>query len=171
MHDTTLPLGRYAKDPRFQIVKVNGQDAIRTDRMTIIRAGGIYAGYEVWQLDEPTAIHPAYKTRSLPKALAYDLGDPCKVGPTGISDWLHTDGRTYKHDPATTGMRDAGSLRTGDVVDFPHLNAFEVTGPAEIVYDDFGRGGMGYPVRRLPGGFNDTFTYRSGDMIPVRFAR
>lgn len=168
MHSTTLPLGKYAKDPRFTIVKVEGHDAIRTDRVTIISGA---AGYQVWPLDDPGALYPAHTTASLAKALAYDLGDPAKVGPAGMQDWLHTDGRFYAHDPATTGMKSASHLRVGDIVDFPHISAFEITGPAEVSYDGLGRAGMGYPVRRLTGGFPDFFSYRSGDMVPVRFAR
>lgn len=170
MHDTTLPLGRYAQDPRFQIVKVNKGDAVRTDRVTIIEESA--HRYEVWDLAEPTAYAPAHVAKTLPRALAYDLGDPCKVGPTGISDWLHTDGCIYKHDPATTGMRDAGSLRVDDIVDFPHLTAFRILGLATIVVDELGRQAMAYPIcQPVRGGFNRTFTYRSGDMVPVRFAR
>lgn len=169
MHDTTLPLGRYAQDPRFQIVKVGKGDAIRTDRLTIIQSA---LGFELWPLDDPHAIHPIDITKSLPRALAYDLGDPCKVGPVGMSDWLHTDGRIYKHDPATTGMRDVAGLRGGDVVDFPHLDAFRIAGPATLTVDELGRQAMAYPVvQPVRRGFNRTFTYRSGDMVPVRFAR
>jgi hypothetical protein len=169
MHDTTLPLGKYAKDPRFQIVKVDGRDAIRTDRVTIIQ--GSYGGFEVWELADPAAVHPAWSTRHLSVALRHDLGEPVQVGPVGIQDWMHTDGRTYRHDPAITGMMPADSLRAGDVVDFPHIDAFEILGPAEIAHDELGRPNMGYPARRINGGFNVRFTYRSGDMVPVRFAR
>lgn len=168
MHETTLPLGPYANDPRIQTVKVDGRDAVRTDRVTITQGAG---DYQVWPLGDPDAIYPAHTDRSLRKALAYDLGDPCKVGPVGISDWLHTDGRTYKHDPATTGMIDAGYLRPGDVVDFPHLPAFEILRPATPMVDGIGQWPMTYPVRRLDNNKAATFSPRSGDMIPIRFAR
>lgn len=168
MHETDLPLGKYAKDPRFKIVKVDDRDAIRTDRVTILKTD---RGFEVWPLNEHNALAPADRFRHLSQALAYDLGDPAKVGPTGMREWLHTDGRTYRHDPATTGMIEASSLHIGDVVDFPHVFAFEILGPAAPVTNDIGQMVMGYLARKLDGGHQITFSPRSGDMIPIRFAR
>lgn len=174
MHTTTLPLGKYAKDPRFEIVQVEKKDAIRTDEYTIIprgAAGDVPSGFELWHRDEPSAFYPHHYEGTLTRALRYALGAPAKVGPVGFGSWLHTDGREYAHDPATTAMRRAGSLRVGDVVDFPHIAAFEIAGPSEITYDGLGRPFTGYPVRLLNGGFNEFFRYQADDLVPVRFAR
>jgi len=167
MHDTTLQLGKYAKDPRFEIVQVGGRDAVRTDEYTIVQGDTLF---ELWRRDDPTAIFPHHTEKTLGKALIFVLGDPQKVGPVGMSEWLHTDGRIYLHDPATTGMRAALSLRVGDIVDFPHIEAFEVKGPAAPRTDDIGRWVMAYPVRHLRGR-TTWFPVRDGDMVPVRFAR
>lgn len=168
MHDTTLPLGRYAKDPRFRIVEVGHHDAIRTARVTIIKDGD---RYQVWELADPDAITPAFTSKSLSRALAYDLGEAQKVGPVGMREWLHTDGRTYRHDPATTGMIGASSLRLGDVVDFPHLEAFEIVGEQVNQPDGIGEWHLGYPVRLVTSGKASWFVPRPGDMVPIRFAR
>jgi hypothetical protein len=167
MHNTKLPLGKYAKDPRLQIVQIGGHDAVRTNRYTIIQGETLL---ELWDPDEPNAIYPQHTEKTLARALAFALGDPQKVGPVGISDWLHTDGRVYSHDPATTGMRRAERLRIGDIVDFPHLAAFEITGPAVLIPDSIGRYTMTYPVHRLHGGAA-SFPFRDNDLVPVRFAR
>ncbi len=167
MHETTLKLGKYATDPRLQIVQVAGLDAIRTSECTIIQA---HPGFQVWRLDNPNAIFPHHTERVLAAALRFVLGDPAEVGPNGMREWLHTDGRVYRHDPATTGMCDAASLRVGDVVDFPDAEPFEITGPAGHRTDDVGRWPMAYPVRHLRGR-TTWFPYRDGDMVPVRFAR
>lgn len=167
MHTTTLPLGKYAKDPRFRIVQVAGADAIRTSTATIIQGG---RDYQIWLLDQPTALYPEHTTSSLPKALAYLLGDPAKAGPFGFDTWLHTDGREYAHDPATTAMKQAQRLHTGDVVDFPQIEAFEILGESEVLYDGLGQGYTAFPAKILKGGFNQMFRYTSGDMVPVRFA-
>lgn len=163
MTDTTIDLGAYAEDPRAYVDE-DGHIRAGDNRITV---GG--ARCHVWAENSRGAGFHAY-AGTLAECLAYALGDPCQVGPVGIGDWLHTDGRTYKHDPATTGMMPADSLRVGDVVDYPHIEAIEILGPAEIIYDDLGRASMGYPARRLGGGFTRHFTYRSGDMVPVRFA-
>jgi hypothetical protein len=168
MHTTTLPLGKYAKDPRFRIVQVDGADAVRTSTATIIQRG---KDYQLWLLDRPTAIYAEYTSPSLAKALSYVLGDPAKVGPHGFDTWLHTDGREYAHDPATTGMKPAQRLHVGDVVDFPQIEAFEIVGESEVLYDGLGQGYTAFPVRILKGGFNQMFRYTSNDMVPVRFAR
>lgn len=168
MHTTTLPLGKYANDPRLQIVKVEKQDAIRTSETTIIRSGD---RFQVWMLANPNAVTPEFTAPTLTKALAFVLGDPQKVGPVGVDSWLHTDGREYAHDPATTAMRRADRLHVGDVVDFPHLPAFEVTGDSEVLYDRLGAGYTAYPIKILQGGFNEYFRYGYGDLVPVRFGR
>jgi hypothetical protein len=168
MHETDLPLGKYAKDPRFKIVRVDGHDAIRTDRVTILKTD---RGFEVWPLDEHNALAPADRFRHLSQALAYDLGDAQRVGPTGMRDWLHTDGRTYRHDPTTTGMIQADSLRAGDIVDFPDVEAFEILEDAAPVQDAIGRWVMTYPTLTINSKKIGTLSPRSGDMIPIRFAR
>jgi hypothetical protein len=165
MHDMTLDLGDYADDPRFRVI-----DAGHLQAGDFRIASGDGLRWHVWVENEAGGGFHAF-AGDLIQCLAYTLGEPVEVGPVGIQDWLHTDGRTYRHDPAITGMMPADSLRAGDVVDFPHIEAFEILGPAEIAHDELGLPNMGYPARRINGGFNVRFTYRSGDMAPVRFAR
>lgn len=105
------------------------------------------------------------------KCLEDLLGDPMRVGPAGIREWMHTDGRTYRHDPATTGMIQAGSLHVGDIVDFPHLEAFEILSEQVSTRNELGEWNMAYPVRTMVTRTATTFSPRSEDMIPIRFAR
>lgn len=168
MHTTTLPLGKWAKDPRFEIVQVGGRDAIRTDDYTIVQGEKIF---ELWRRDDPNAIFPHHTEKALAKALSYALGDPMKVGPLFGGRWLHTDGRTYEHDPATTAMRRASFLHEGDIVDFPGIEPFKIVGPAEQQQDEFGRMGMGFPTRGLDNRRAGWLPYRDGDLVPVRTGR
>jgi len=169
MHQTGLPLGKYHKDPRFEIVQVRGRDAIRTAEYTIVQGDGRV--FEIWRLDEPTAIFPHHTERVLAKALSHVLGDAMKVGPVYGGRWLHTDGHTYEHDPATTAMRRAQLLHLGDIVDYPSLPAFEVTGPAQPYPDEAGRPGMAFPTRDLVDRSSGWLPYRDGDLVPVRTGR
>jgi hypothetical protein len=164
---TDIDLGAYADDPRIQVL---ADGTIRAEVDRIRRVADSVSLWHVWSAGSSTVDFSDF-TGALPECLAYALGDPCPVGPVGIGDWLHTDGRVYKHNPATTGMKIADYLREGDVVDFPHIDAFVITGPATLVPDDLGRLGMGYPAQWLKSGFSVRFPYRSGDMVPVRFAR
>lgn len=157
----SLPFGDYASDPRIRVI-----DPLE------VRAAGvrITSGNNLrWYVHDDGRGY-AGSGGTLAECLERVLGDPAEVGPVGIYDWLHTDGRIYRHDPATTGMIPAENLNPGDVVDFPHLVAFEILGDAEITHNDLGQASMSYPVRRLDRSFDTRFTYRFGDMVPVRFA-
>lgn len=157
-----LNLGPYAKDPRVVVeidhVNVPGRDAriitSNNGRTWWVRING----------------EPRYSGKLL-KVLEDLLGDPMRVGPAGMREWLHTDGRLYLHDPATTAMVDAAQLRDGDIVDFPHLDAFVILGEKVNTPDALGQWTMAYPVCRILTGVETTFAPRSGDMVPIRFAR
>lgn len=168
MHTTTLPLGKWAKDPRFEIVQVSGRDAIRTDDYTIVQGEKIF---ELWRRDDPNAIFPYHTEKTLGKALSYALIEPAKVGPLYGGRWLHTDGRTYEHDPATTAMRRAELLHAGDIVDLPDVPAFEIAGAAVPRQDEVGRTRMAFPTIALVGRRSGWLPYRDGDLVPVRTGR
>jgi hypothetical protein len=159
---TDIDLGPYAGDPRIvaetTYVSVPGRDA------TIITGN---EGRTWWvRINGENAF-----SGKLIKVLEDLLGDPMRVGPTGMREWLHTDGRTYRHDPATTAMVDAAQLRPGDIVDFPHLDAFVILGEKINTRSLLGEWHMAHPVRRINTDLEATFSPRSGDMVPIRFAR
>lgn len=161
-----MNLGRYSRDPRIKITKGVTWNVL-IDNTVIETSDGV-----TWEVlaDRTMADfdRTADYTGTLIECIEFVLGDPAQVGPSGFGRWLHTDGRTYSHDPATTGFQPADYLRAGDVVDFPHLDAFEILGPAETQIDGLGQMHMAFPVRRKNGA-RDWFPYRAGDMVPVRF--
>lgn len=162
MARTTDPLGRYADDPR--VIEEDTYINVPSRNATITTTNG---GRTWWVRINGDNVFSG----SLRKVLEDLLGDPMRVGPTGMREWLHTDGRTYRHDPATTGMIAAGALRPGDVVDYPHLDAFVILDEKVNTPTELGEWHMAYPVRRIIGGPETTFSPRSGDMVPIRFAR
>lgn len=152
-------LGIFANDPRIHVdnerqVRVRGGSQVR------------HHSGERWFL-----IHHSGRVDfagTLEQCLAYALGEPATVGPTGLRDWMHTDGDVYRHDPATTGMRPAGVLQPGDVVDWPHVAAFTVAGPAVSRQDEIGQWSMAFPVE-LADGTSTFWFYGDDSMVPVRF--
>jgi len=163
MNTKTPDLGDYTGDPRIHVIDWR---TIRAGRDTQL---GLGLGGDRWYARTDDGENVVNGT--LAECLVCVLGDPMQVGPVAGGCWLHTDGRIYKHDPATTGMIQQHMLRPGDVVDQPGLPAFEIVQPAAPMLDGLGRWTMAYPVRRLDTGTGATFSPRSGDMIPVRFAR
>jgi hypothetical protein len=156
-----MNLGRYADDPR--IVPGDMQVSIPNRNAEITNVG-----LRRWQLriDGENVF-----SGTLVKVLEDLLGDPMRVGPTGMREWLHTDGRIYRHDPATTAMVDAAQLRPGDIVDFPHLDAFVILDEKVNTVDVLGQWTGAWPVRRIVTGVETTWSPRFGDMVPIRFAR
>jgi hypothetical protein len=157
-----INLGPYARDPRVvaetTYVSVPGRDA------TIVTTN---EGRTWWVRINGQNVFSG----KLIKVLEDLLGDPMHVGPAGMREWLHTDGRLYLHDPATTAMVDAAQLRGGDVVSYPHLDDFVILGEKVNTPDALGQWNMAYPVRRTITGVETTWAPRSGDMVPIRFAR
>jgi hypothetical protein len=161
---TAPDLGIYARDPRIKIVS---NDEIRIGRTVHIET-----------VDDPlhwllTEQHDAETPRhtfagTLEQCLAFTLGEPAEVGPIGMRGWMHTDGRVYHHDPATTGMRPAGTLAPGDVVDWPHLDAFTITDAAVNRRDELGEWRMAYPIR-FPRRRPSFWFFDHDALVPVRF--
>lgn len=156
-----LDLGPYRNDPR---VKPRTANLIETTNGPEIRVNG--ENYEVWTYGNDA---PAHVTKSLRGALKYVLGAVRKVGPDGMGGWMHTDGYTYLHDPATSGYRIVDLIRPGDVI------ALAAYPPAEVLERDrwstdfFGRRLNGFWCRRLDTGEEGLVPYGDGGRFPVKF--
>lgn len=154
-----MDLGIFANDPRARVIYP--QRRVRAGRATIVSTNG-----ERWMVNIDNATDVFFGT--VEQCLAFVLGEPAQVGPTGIRDWLHTDGRIYRHDPATTGMLFANALHTCDVVDWPGQEPFEILGSAQSRKNDLRQWRMAYPIQ-FTDGLRGWYFYGDDDLVPVRF--
>lgn len=156
-----MDLGIFAGDPRIRH-NPDGLHIPRRHTSIIISEDGTHGAVFRDLTDLPDF------AGTVEQCLAFVLGEPHQVGPDGITGWMHTDGRVYQHDPATTGMIPAGTLGVGDVVDWPHLAAFTIAGPAVNRQDELGQWRMAYPVE-LADGSAVYWHYSADVLVPVRF--
>ncbi len=154
-------LGPYRNDPR---VKVRSEQLIETTHGPEIRMGGEF--FRVWMHGHDA---PVYETRSLRGALRYVLGAVRKVGPDGMGGWLHTDGYTYLHDPATSGYKSVDQIRIGDVIAWAAHPHAEVLEREHWSTDFFGRRLNGFWCKRLDTGEEGLVPFGDGGRFPVKF--
>ena len=154
-------LGPYRNDPR---VKVRSDVLIQTTHGPEIRIGGEF--FRVWTHGHT---EPVYETRSLRAALRYVLGAVRTVGPDNMGGWLHTDGYTYLHDPATSGYKSVDQIRPGDVIAYAAHPEVEVLDRDQFHADFFGRRMNGFKVRRLSDGVEGLVPFGADGRFPVKF--
>lgn len=158
-------LGPYRNDPRVKVCDNEFSDVlIKTTNGPEIRINGEF--YEVWPHGYTA---PAHETKSLRGALRYVLGAVQKVGPNGMGGWLHTDGYTYLHDPATSGYKTVDQIRVGDVIALAAHPAVEVLELEHWSTDFFGRRLNGFWCRRLTDGVEGAVPFGDGGKFPVKF--
>jgi hypothetical protein len=128
---TDINLGPYARDPR--VAAETTYVSVPTRDATIMTGND---GRSWWVRINGENVFSG----KLIKVLEDLLGDPMRVGPVGIREWLHTD----------------DFVILGDKVNIP---------------DALGQWTMVWPVQRIVTGVETTWSPRSGDMVPIRFAR
>lgn len=153
-------LGPYRNDPR---IKVRSEKLIETTNGPEIRE---HAGS--WRVYPHGYTEPA-KVGTLLACLRYTLGAVQKVGPNGMGGWLHTDGETYLHDPATSAFKDADRIKAGDVIAWAAHPAAVVLEREHWTTDFFGRRLNGFWCRRLTDGVEGAVPYGDGGRFPVKF--
>lgn len=156
-----LDLGPYRNDPR---VKVRSEKLIETTHGPQIRINGEF--FQVWPHGYTA---PAHETKSLTGALRYVLGASRKVGSDGLGGWLHTDGMTYLHDPATSGYREAHTIKVGDVIAYAGRPEVEVLQLEHFSVDFFGRRLNGFWGKCLETGKEGAVPFGDGGRFPVKF--
>lgn len=97
------------------------------------------------------------------------------VGPDGCGGWVHTDGQTYLHDPATSAYKRYDEMEPGDVIDWTGRATVEVlrvnepytekVGPLE------GRECLAHWCRRLSDGREGYVPFGPEGMAPVRLVQ
>jgi hypothetical protein len=100
--------------------------------------------------------------------------EPVKVGPDGMGGWVHTDGLTYLHDPATSTYKSYDEMRPGDIIDWTGRPAVEVVRTGEPYVEKVGplagRRGRAHWCRRLDTGKEGYVPYGPDGQAPVRHA-
>ncbi len=153
-------LGPYRNDPR---VKVRTDVRIESTNGPTIRQHS--GSWRVYVHDQNEHIHAG----TLLGCLRYVFGAVQKVGPNGMGGWLHTDGETYLHDPATSAYKEADRIKVGDVIAWAAHPAVEVLEREHWTTDFFGRRLNGFWCRRLDTGQEGPVPYGDGGRFPVRF--
>jgi hypothetical protein len=123
---------------------------------------------KVWAVTDSSGSEIVF-SGTLPKALDFLLIEPHQVGPDNMGGWLHTDGRTYLYDPATSGYRNASALKVGDVIAYAGRPDTIVLRTGEPCRDTFDRPLMGHWCRRADTGEEGWMPYGHDGMFPVRF--
>lgn len=159
-----MQLGRYTKDPRIQVID--------PDRELVTVHGDKLSARNVktWAVRQAGEDEIVFTGR-LSMALDFLLIEPHQVGPDNMGGWLHTDGRTYLHDPATSGYRHADTLKVGDVIAYAGRPDTIVLRTSEPYRDPFGRPLLGHWCRNADTGAEGWMPFGHDGMFPVRFGR
>lgn len=94
------------------------------------------------------------------------------VGPDGYGGWVHTDGQTYAHDPATSAYKRYADMVPGDVIDWTGRATVEVVRVNEPYTEKVGplngRECFAHWCRRLSDGREGYVPFGPEGVAPVR---